>query len=387
MPRHPRVAPTAVGLSDSIFSSLVSKAKGRPGPIYPLHVGDTYLDPLPAARSEAQKTADHPRLHNYAPVQGEPALLDAIEAHLKRVGGVSIDRECVQVMSGATGGLSVVSEALLDPGDEVLIPAPFWPLIRGIVVSRGAVAVEVPFFDRLDQRDFDAEAALERAITPRTTALYVNTPNNPTGRVLPEPVLAAMAQVARRHALWIVADDAYRDLAYGPAGPAIWARDDMRDRVVVTHSISKSYALAGARVGFTHGPPAAMLAIRGVQAFQTYCAPRPMQFGAARALLDGEAWLADTRKAYAEAGRTAASALGLPPPEGGTFLFFDAAPHFRKGEGLVGFLERCLDGGVLLTPGSACGRDYATWVRLCFTSVPPEDLARALDCLGRVLRG
>jgi N-succinyldiaminopimelate aminotransferase len=153
------------------------------------------------------------------------------------------------------------------------------------------------------------------------------------------------------------------------------------------HTLSKSYALAGARIGYAHGPPAAMQAVRGVQAFNTYCAARPMQLGAARALAEGGGWLAETRRAYAAAARAAAEAVGVPAPESGTFLFFDATPHLAPGEGLDGFLERCLAAGVLLTPGAASGRDYATWVRLCFTAVPPDALRDALSRLGGVLAG
>jgi N-succinyldiaminopimelate aminotransferase len=110
-----------------------------------------------------------------------------------------------------------------------------------------------------------------------------------------------------------------------------------------------------------------------------------MQHLAVRALETGEAWLEETRALYAAAGRAAARAVGVGPPEAGTFLFVDVAPHLRPGEGLDGFLERCLEAGVLVTPGLACGRDYGTWVRLCFTAVPPAELEDALGRLGRVL--
>jgi N-succinyldiaminopimelate aminotransferase len=128
-----------------------------------------------------------------------------------------------------------------------------------------------------------------------------------------------------------------------------------------------------------------MRAVRGCQTFLTYCAPRPLQLGAARALNEGDSWVETARDAYAAAGRSAAEALGLAPPGGGTFLFFDAAPHFRSGENVAGFLTRCLDAGVLLTPGSASGKDYESWVRLCFTVVPPADLDQALVRLRSVL--
>jgi N-succinyldiaminopimelate aminotransferase len=385
MPRHPRLASTALGLSDRVYSALAARARGRPGPVFPLHVGDTYLDPPPAARAEAQRTADHPRLHNYAPVQGEPALLEAIRRRLAARHGEPVDVERLQVMPGATAGLAIVAAALLEPGDEVILPSPFWPLIRGIVASRGCAPVEVPLFTRLDEPGFDAEVALEAAVTPRTAALYVNTPHNPTGRVLRPAVVAAIARVAARHDLWVLADEAYEELVYSGAAPAIWRRDDLRARTVAVHTLSKSYALAGARVGFVHGPGDAMQAIRGVQTFTNYCAARPMQLGAARALDEGDAWLAATREAYRAAGAAAAAAVGLPPPEAGTFLVFDAAPYFTPGERLDGFLERCLDAGVLLTPGPAIGRDFASWVRLCFTAIPPDRLAEALERLSGVL--
>jgi N-succinyldiaminopimelate aminotransferase len=386
MPRHPRHAATAESLSDRVYGSLVEEAKRRGGKIFALNVGDTYLEPLPSARAEAQRSADFARLHNYAPVQGEPALLDAILARVERTSGVALRRDDLQVMSGATGGFTVVCNTLLEPGDEVLILAPFWPLIRGIVRSRGAVAVELPFYDRLSDESFDPRAALEAAITPRTVAIYLNSPNNPSGAVLSERAVSAIAGVVARHELWLLCDEAYEDLYYTrERPPALWARDDLRERAVVCHTLSKSHALAGSRIGFTHGPPEVMAAIRGVQTFLTYCAPRPLQLGAARALGEGDAWVKDARQLYAEAARRSADALGLPAPAGGTFLFFDAAPHFRSGEDLGGFLHRCLDAGVLLTPGSASGKDYASWVRLCFTVVPPAELDEALARIRAVI--
>lgn len=386
MPRHPRIAATSAGLSDRVYSALADKARRLAGPVYPLHVGDTWLEPLPSARAEAQRAADHPRLHNYAPVQGEPALLEAIRRRIARRHGVEVDRDALQVMPGATTGLAVAIAALLDPGDEVVIPSPFWPLIRGIAQSRGCVAVEVPFFTRLAEPGFDPEDALERAVTPRTAALYVNTPHNPTGSVLSAEVLAAVARVAARHDLWVIADEAYEDLVYGPAPVPLWRIPELRDRTIAMHTLSKSYALAGARVGYAHGPPDAMQAVRGAQAFLAYCAAKPMQLAAAHALDEGDAWLEETRRLYAEGATTVGAALDIPTPAAGTFAFFDAAPHFLPGEQLPGFLERCLEAGVLLTPGIAVGRDFGTWVRLCFTAVPPADLRQALDRLSGVLR-
>ena len=385
MPRFPHHAPSAEGLSDRVFGQLAQRSQALGRKVYPLHVGDTYLDPLPAARAEAQRVSERSRLHNYSPVQGEPELLDAILEKVKRRSGVSLDRNCVQVMAGATGGIGVVCSALLEPGDELLLPAPFWPLVRGAARLRGARVVEVPFYTELHKPGFDPIAALERAITPRTVAIYINSPHNPTGVSLPEPVVARIAELAQRHDLWVLTDEVYEDLWFTEQPKSIWARPELRGRAIVTHSVSKAYGLAGARVGFTHGPAEIMQVIRGVQTFYSYCAPRPMQLGAARALAEGDAWLADARARYGEAARAAASVLRIPAPQGGTFLFFDTTPHHRKGEDAVGFLERCLEAGVMLTPGSASGQDYASWARICFTSVPKDELDAALERLSTVL--
>lgn len=386
MPRFPRHAKSAEGLSDRVFGQLMQKSQARGDRVYALHVGDTYLDPLPAAQAEAQRSSERPRLHNYAPVQGEPELLDAIVAKVRRRSGVALERGSVQVMAGATGGLGVVCCALLEPGDELLLPSPFWPLIRGAVKLRGAKPIEVPLYTRLDEPGFDPVAALERAVTERTVALYLNSPHNPTGAVLPEAVVAGIAALALRYDLWVLTDEVYEDLWYAEPPQSIWARPELRDRVIVTHSVSKAYGLAGARVGFTHGPAEVMQVIRGVQTFYSYCAPRPMQLGAARALAEGDDWLANARNLYAKAARTTADALGVPMPQGGTFLFFDASRYFQAGESVMGFLERCLDAGVMLTPGSASGQDFEPWVRVCYTTVPQDELEAALECLQRVLR-
>jgi len=387
MPRPPAVADTTATLSDQVFSGLARKARERTEPVHALHVGDTYREPIPVARAEAQRSADTPRLHNYAPVQGEPVLLDAIQEHLEARVGRPTPREWIQVTPGATAGLATVAATLFNPGDEVLLPSPYWPLIRGIIASRGAVPVEVPVNHRLREPGFDPVAALAEAVTPRTVAIYVNTPNNPTGADLPRAAIDGLAELAARHDLWVIADECYDGLWYGEAAPApLWDHPGLRDRTLACHTLSKNYGLAGARVGFVHGPEAAMRPLRGVQTFLTYCAPRPFQIGGARALREGDDWLAEARADYARAGTLAAEAIGQLPPEGGTFLIFDLAPHLDPEEPAMAFFERALDAGVLLTPGRACGRDFERWARLCFTAVSEADLRDALGRLRPLLR-
>jgi N-succinyldiaminopimelate aminotransferase len=379
MPGFARVADTTDTLTAYVFTSLRARIAQHTGPLHRLHIGDTWREPVEAARCEALDSANHPMLMTYAPVHGMPALLDAIGDKVERRTGVRLDRDAIQVVPGATGGLSAICQALLNPGEEVLLPSPFWPLIRGIISARGAVPVQVPFYDRLGQADFDPEAALEAAITDRTAAIYLNSPHNPTGVILDDAMATAIARVAERHDLWVLSDEVYEDIYFGPDAPVpLWTHAALRHRTLAVHSLSKGHGMAGSRIGYVHGPEVAMRAVRAVQTFQSYCASKPMQLAASRALSEGEAWLAEARDHYGAAGRLAASALGLPDPAGGTFLFFDATPWLDGGTSSLPFLERCVDAGVVLTPGGASGDDYESWVRLCFTCVTPAELATAL---------
>ena len=198
---------------------MLGLAKAHAKEVFALNVGDTYLLPPACARAESLRCADLPQLHNYAEVRGEPALLDAIAADLA-ARDRPVPRELLQVTSGATSGLDLVCRTLLAPGDEAIVLAPFWPLIRGIVSAAGATPVDLPFFTELHKPDFDLERALTQALTPRTAALYLNTPHNPTGVILDAQQLDVIARFVTRHDLWLVCDEAQDDLGFRPGGTA-----------------------------------------------------------------------------------------------------------------------------------------------------------------------
>lgn len=376
----------AQDLSDHVYGKLRARAEASGKPVFALNVGDTFREPPAAARVESLPFA--PRLYNYAPVQGEPALREAFAARIARMHGVSLSPDALQVTSGATGGLAVVVQALLDPGDEVLVLAPFWPLGRGLAEARGARAVEVPFYTRLREPGFDVEHELEARITDKTVAIYVNSPNNPTGVALSAAEIDALATVAARHGLWVFSDEAYEELHYGAPPPRVWTHPLLRERTFVLHTLSKGFALASARLGFVHGPEPAMTRIRGMQTYLTYCSPKPMQLAATRMLADPgtDAWLAEARGDYAHAAKRFADVLGVEAPTSGTFLFFDTGPYLRAGETTCApFLERCADLGLLLTPGTVSGKDFARYARLCFTVAPRERLDEVAETLRSAL--
>lgn len=366
MPRHPDVSDTVTAMRGGVFSTLAHRFAALTGEIYPFHVGDTWMEPPPGARMQDLSVDEFPGMHRYVEPQGYGPLLDAVSA-LRGVG-----RERLLIAAGATGGLSSVAGAILDPGDEVLLLGPYWPLIRGIVMAARGVAVDVPFYDRQGT----VEELLSPYLSSRTVALYLNTPNNPTGRVLDAPVVAAVADFAARHGLWVLSDEVYE--AYAFARPHVSVAAFAPDRTFVAHSFSKAYGMAGNRVGYVIGPSAeAMVQARKISTNSFYAAPTAAQIAALRAMEQGDAWLGEARARYQSLAQESADALGLPRPEGGTFLFLDVGPLLDE-RGVQGFLEDCLDDRLLLAPGPSFGSPYATWVRLCYTATPPEVTARGV---------
>jgi N-succinyldiaminopimelate aminotransferase len=381
MPRPPAVAPTLAHIRESAFSSLAHRLATHRGEVYPLHVGDTWLEPPQGCRMEDLRACDHPGLHRYAPPQGVAALLDAVVERVRARTGVATERADVLIAAGATGGLGAALGAVLAPGDEVLVLAPYWPLIDGIVRAFHGEPVAVPFLGECDSPE-TAVACVQSRLSARTVALYLNTPNNPTGRVLPRAWLEALAEWTRREGLWLFADEVYEDYAY--AAPHVYCRALAPERTFSVHSFSKAFGMAGNRCGYVVGPRAVMQDVRKVSTHSVYSTPTASQAAALRSL-DGcvDAWVAAARTQYQAAGNAAAAKLGVDPPEGSTFLFLDVERALGAG-GLGEFLSACVDRGLFVAPGTSFG-PYPTWIRVCFTSAAPGVVERGVGQLASLL--
>ncbi|MCP4807816.1 MAG: pyridoxal phosphate-dependent aminotransferase [Proteobacteria bacterium] len=381
MPRPPQSAPSVAAMSGAVFSRLAGKIRERTeagGEIFPLHVGDTYLEPFVGGRMQDLSVDDHPGMHRYSSPQGLPSLVDAAIEKVRETNRIPCERGQLLVTAGATGGLGAAIGSFAAPGEEILILAPFWPLIRGIVQTFRATPVEVPFYDRMTTVEAAIEAIRSR-ITERTVAIYVSTPSNPTGRVIPPDWLAAIADEARRQDLWILSDEIYEQLIYRGEHASI--ATFAPERTFTAFSFSKAFGMAGNRTGYLVGPATAIATARKISTHTFYSAPTSGQLAGLRALRDGDAWLADVRSRYQAAGDRAAELLGEDPPQGSTFLFLDMADQLDE-RGIFGFLEDCLDeDGLLMAPGPSFGAGYETHVRVCTTSAPPAKVEQAVQLL------
>jgi N-succinyldiaminopimelate aminotransferase len=376
---YPHVSQAVSNITGSVYSGLAHRLTTFEGETHPLHIGDTWLEPAVGCRMQDLTVDEYPGMHRYAEPRGMPALLDIIAERSTTRIGVATTPQDVLVSAGATGGLDAVVGAILEPGEKVMILAPFWPLIKGIVQCYGGVPLEVPILDALTNAEAVRER-LEQTVEDGTVALYLSTPNNPSGRLLSPDLVAAVVDWCRARDLWILADEVYEDYVF--EGKHAYARALAPERTFSVHSFSKAFGMAGNRCGYVVGPAAIMPGLVKVSTHSFYSTPTASQLAALRALRGpGDAWVDEVRPQYEAAGRQAALRLGVDPPQGSTFLFVDVAAHLEDGD-LGGFLTRCADAGLFLAPGPSFG-PYPTFVRLCFTAAPPDRVQRGVEILAR----
>lgn len=374
----------------SVYSQLIHRLKNREGEIYPLHVGDTYLSPPIELHDPMLIDGEYASaLNRYTPVRGADHVVETARRWLENRQQMVVREDELIVTGGATGGLSALLAALLSPGDELLLLAPFWPLMAGATRLHGALPVAVPFF----QEDLSLDEAISRIDsywTDRVKAIYVNTPNNPTGEVLSSEWIEAIVSWASYRKVWVISDEVYDLFCYH--GEHTYARPLAPDRVISAFSMSKAFGMAGYRCGLLQGPSEVITATERVLTHSMYSAATPGQFAASSALSDrGLAWAQKASTLYQEVGNEAARRLQVPEPQGSTFLFINVSDAIKKGApfhtsegGVSALLEACVDHGLLIAPGSAFG-PYPEHVRVCFTAAPPEVVLRGVEILANLL--
>lgn len=395
MPRFPSTAAGLEKVGGSVYSRLGERAR-QADEVFPLHIGDTWLEPPAGCHMEDLKTADHPYLSRYTAPQGLPELRQRVAERVEQRSGVTTTADQVLISTGATGGLGAAIGALIEPGDEVLILAPYWPLISGIVRSFHGRPIAVPVHARTPPSPggrnhpnatdalgiADTLAALDSKLSARTVALYLNTPNNPTGRVLSRDYLRSLAEWARRHDLWLLADEVYEDYVY--RGEHVACRSLAPERTVASYSFSKAYGMTGNRCGYVVAPSEVISELCKIGTHTFYSTPTASQVAAVAALGSaGDRWLAETREKYRQLATATANELGVAAPDGGTFLFLEVS-NLLGPEGLPGLLAECAEHGLLLAPGNSFG-PYPTHLRLCFTATAPEQTERGVQRLAALL--
>lgn len=355
--------------------ALAARARGED--IIVLSVGDPDLD-TPQVVTDAAIAALRQGDTHYTDAQGTDALRRAIAAHCQARFGRPVAAENICVTAGAQNGLFYASMLVLRPGDEVLIPDPCYVTYEATVRAAGAIPVAVP--PRADGSFRPDIAAIAARITPRTRAMLLTSPNNPTGVVTSRAEAEAIAELARAHDLWVISDEVYAELTYAVPHVPIAALPGMAERTITVSSLSKSHAMTGWRCGWIVGPKAAIDHAANLSLCMLYGLPGFVQQAAVVALQQSDAIVAEARATYAARRDCLLAALAQAPgvsaltPEAGMFLMLDI-----RGTGLTAheFAWSLLrETGVSVLDATAFGPSAAGHVRLSFT-LSQEVLAEA----------
>jgi aspartate aminotransferase len=332
--------------------------------------------PVPDAVLRATEAALRAGRTRYSASAGLAELKAAIVAKLRDENGVAAAPENILVANGAKQVLYETLQALCDPGDEVLIPSPCWVTFPEAVKLAGAAPVLIDT-DAAHQLDVKA---LESAVTAKTRAIILNTPNNPTGAVYSEESLRAVVDLAVRRDLTIISDEAYEGLTYDGARHRSVAAlgAEAAARTITIQTFSKSFAMTGYRVGYAAGPADFVKAASRVHSHLTGNVCTFAQLGAVAALGLGpahrESWRAAHQKRRDLAFELGSRLFSCVKPQGGLFLFADARRHLGgKFKDSAALAQHLLEKArVAVVPGSAFGREG--FLRLSFSS--PEAVLR-----------
>ena len=356
---------STVAMADRV---LKLKASGRK--IIPLHVGDPDFK-TPSAVLDVATKAMQDGLTHYASSRGDREFRLAAASKLMRSNKLSYDPQSEIIAThGGIHAYYLAIQSILSPGDEVLIPDPSWAthsnmvtLLRGVVIRVPAPA-ESGFVPQIE--------AWEAARTPKTRALVINYPSNPTGVYPSREYLQKLQDFASKYDLWVISDEVYENLYYGEKPISAGAFDGAKERTILVNSLSKSYAMTGWRVGFLAAP--ARVIENALKAGQNSitCVAHFIQKAAAFALSDEgvETAAAEMRAAYARrralvlrvADEYPESPLVITPPQGAFYFFLDF--RFLKQSSLE-ICEQILEKtGAALVPGSAFGKEGEGFVRM-----------------------
>src|SRR5512143_103138 len=344
--------------------------------------------PTPAFIREATAKALMAGETFYTHNLGREDLREALSRYLERLHGRTFGVERLGITSAGVNALMLVSQAVVSPGDKVVVTTPAWPNIVEIPRILSARLQTVALDPAQGRWRLDLDRLMD-ALTPDTKVLFLNSPNNPTGWTLPAEDRAAILARCREYGIWLVTDDPYERLIFGPGNSAPsflpLAGDD--ERVISTNSFSKAWRMTGWRMGWMVLPKSLTESMGVVIEYNTSCAPDFIQSGAIAALNDGEAAIAELRAELAAAKDQVVGALRrmpgveAPEPEGGMYAFF----RLDGVTDSVALAKTLIDkAGIGLAPGSAFGPEGQGWLRWCFAN-RPETNAAGLERLARYL--
>jgi len=373
------LSPRAVSAPESGIVEVITYARGREG-LIPLWAGEGDL-PSPDFINRAASDALLGGETFYTWQRGIPELRDALSRYYARHFSVALPGEHFYVTGSGMHAIVLAVQALTEPGDELIYLSPAWPNIVSAVEIAGAKAVALPLDFHGGGWSLDL-ARLEALITPKTRALFVNTPSNPTGWTASREELAAILTLARKHGLWIIADEIYALYYYGaaPRAPSFMDVMEPDDRVLFANSFSKNWSMTGWRVGWLVAPPAMGQVIENLIQYSNSGVAQFMQRGAVAALDEGDDFVrANIERAMMSRdilcdALIATNRVETLKPDGALYAFLKVDGVSDSRRAALDIVDKVQ---VALAPGSAFGPGGELFLRACFLRDPSQVRAAA----------
>ncbi|PYD76006.1 LL-diaminopimelate aminotransferase [Novacetimonas pomaceti] len=344
-------------------------ARARGEDIIDLGMGNPDTPTPPHIVQKLVETVADPRAHRYSVSRGIPGLRRALAGYYERRFNVGLDPETEVIATlGSKEGLANLAAAITSPGDTILVPNPSYPIHQFGFIIAGASVRSIPATP-----DEEMLRALDRAVhhsVPKPTALIVNFPSNPTAYVADLDFYRELVAFARKHDIWIMSDLAYAEIYFGDrVPPSILEVPGAKDIAVEFTSLSKTYSMAGWRMGFAAGNPRLIAALTRIKSYLDYGAFTPIQVAAVAALSGPQDCVAEIRDIYRERRDVLirglhAAGWDVPSPEGSMFAWAPIPPQFRE-MGSVDFSKMLLrEAGVAVAPGLGFGEHGEGFVRI-----------------------
>lgn len=378
-PRHPPLAATieAVGAPPiPLCRAWASRYEGAHGPLLDLTQAVPGYPPHPALLERLAAAAGSPDAASYGPLEGEAPLREALAEDLRASHASNATADDIAITAGCNTAFNLVMTALTAPGDTVLVPTPWFFNHQMALAMRGVAAVPLPC--RAAEGFLPDPEQARSLLGPRTRAIVLVTPNNPTGAVYPPALIERFAVLCRERGLWLVLDETYRDFNPGPAH-ALLAAPDWRDFVVHLYSFSKAYCVPGHRVGaVAAGPILRGALVKAVDNIQI-CPPRPPQVALAWAVPALRDWRAANRVMIAERAEAFHQALARVPgwqvdAMGAYFAYVRLPPAVPDALRMAEWLAA--ERGLVTLPGSFFAgtedRSQHRHLRLSFANIDAE---------------
>jgi aspartate/methionine/tyrosine aminotransferase len=372
--REPRAALSnrINGIASSQIGQVADRGRDDPD-VIKLWIGEGDL-PTPGFIVEAAYEAMRAGHTRYTYTLGLPRLRQALSDYHQRHWNIALPANRFAVTVGGMNAIVQSAQAVLDAGDEVIVPTPSWPNLVEAMRLAGGIPVSVPYRHGSNGRLSLDLSDVSKAITPRTRAIIVNSPSNPTGWVMPPDMMQALVDLARRAGLWVIADEVYAHFTYdGTIAPSFLQICDERDRLIVTNTFSKNWAMTGWRAGWLVMPAGLEKTFTKLSEYNTTSIPTFIQHAAVRALDDGDSFIrtmvercAASRAILVE-GLSRLPGVSVLPPDGAFYLM----AKFDTPDSSLDLALRLLsDAKVGVAPGTAFGPEGAGYARLCFAISP-----------------